>query len=204
MLVSTSYFPPIVWFAILSQNSEVIIESQEHFVKQTYRNRARIMSANGTLDLIVPVVKPNGSKTNITEVEISYAESWQKQHIHAIVSAYQSSPFFEYYKDYLLSHLQKEYSTLWEMNFAIITTCMSILKIQSEVIVSDAFSPVLSNINDFRYNISPKQEISFVGSEYEQVFGDKFPFEANLSILDLICNLGPESLQYLKSVKINC
>ena len=111
-LLSTAYFGPISYYAILLQHPNCSIEMHEHFVKQSIRNRCDIYGANGKLQLTIPKQRKGSDKTIIKEIEISYKESWQKEHWNAIVSSYNSSPYFEYYKDEFLPFFEKEEMTL--------------------------------------------------------------------------------------------
>ncbi len=99
ILLSTAYFAPVHYYARFLHHEKVYIEKFEHFCKQTFRNRAVILGGNGLIPLIIPVEKGRGAKTLIKDLKISYAENWQHNHWYSIFSAYNSSPFFEFYKD---------------------------------------------------------------------------------------------------------
>lgn len=202
MLVSTAYFPNIFYLAICSVSDTIHIESCEHFVKQTYRNRTTIISANGSLDLIIPIIKNQGSKTYIKDITISYAEAWNKQHVHAIMSAYKSSPFFEFYFDDIISILLKKHKFLWDFNMSILVNILHKLQIESSIIeTTDFLNPDIQNTTDFRYTISPKNEVQGINFEpYYQIFSSKYGFLSNMSCIDLICNIGPEAIIYLKNI----
>lgn len=198
MLFSTAYLPSIQYIALCCKTTDVSIEAHEHFIKQTYRNRTCIASANGILDLIIPVIQPNGSKTNIKDVRISYVETWNKQHWHALVSAYNSSPFFEFYADVFAPFYEKKYDFLWDFNLEILETVFKIIGIKSQVSETSQFTPLGVIENDYRYLLSPKkQKIKLIAEPYSQVFDDKHGFLSNMSIIDLLCNVGPDSMEYI-------
>ena len=101
VLLPISYLGPASYFSVFIQSSEVFIESNEHFVKQSIRNRCSILSSNGTQLLSIPKERKSADKTLITDINISKSQNWQKLHWQALISSYNSSPFFEYYKDQL-------------------------------------------------------------------------------------------------------
>lgn len=200
VLLATAYFPPVIYFSEIINAKTVILEKEENFQKQTFRNRCVILGANGPLNLTIPV-KHDAPKIRISDLLISYHSNWQTIHLRAIESAYRNSPFYEYYIDDFLSFFNKNYHSLLDFNTAILKTCINLLKIRSDIEYSASFTP-LENPNDLRISISPKKELTqFIFPEYHQVFIDKFGFISNLSVLDLIFNLGPDSLEYLKNIK---
>ncbi len=117
MLLTTAYFPPIEYFALLAKYSVVYMEACENYQKQSWRNRCRILSANGPLDLNVPVVHEGGTfALPIKQIRVEYTTPWVLRTERAIESAYCSSPFFIYYRDALFAILDSHPETLWELN----------------------------------------------------------------------------------------
>ncbi|MCK5774754.1 MAG: WbqC family protein [Bacteroidales bacterium] len=203
ILISTAYFPPISYMALLMQNqAKVSIDAFETFSKQSYRNRFSIATANGRMSLTVPVKKPFGNKTRTNEMTIDYSEKWQQVHWRSIKAAYQSSPFFLYYADEIEAIFEKKFQYLYEMNEAIINKLESILAFDSNIKYTKSFMPVNSHENDYRFRIHPKQQSIINSVVYDQVFEEKNGFTADLSVLDLIFNLGPEAQIYLQDVLI--
>jgi hypothetical protein len=197
MLLSTAYLPPISYFRKLAMSETVFIEKHEHFVKQTYRNRCTIYGANGVQSLSIPLVNTH-EKTLITQKRIAYKENWQNQHWRSIESAYRGSPYFIYYEDALKQFYEKRYEFLFEYNTEILQTILKLLKLSTRIEFTKEY---LTNIdNDYRNLINPKT----VGHRedfptYTQVFSQKHGFKPDLSIIDLIFNLGPEATQYLNT-----
>lgn len=201
VLLSTAYFPPLIYFSHIIQSSEVVIEKEENFQKQTYRNRCVILGANGTLNLTVPV-QHDEPKIKISNLNISYHSNWQLIHFRAIESAYRNSPFYDYYIDEFKPFYQKQYSSLFEFNSSILNTFLCLLKYKGKVSFTNEFVKPEYNDVDLRFCLSPKKAIEdYHFPEYHQVFIEKFGFIPNLSILDLIFNLGPESTDYLYNIK---
>ncbi len=197
--LSTAYFPPIQYFTKLISTNKIVIEANENFIKQSYRNRCNILGSNGKTTLSVPVQKGN-SGLPIREMQIDYSENWQQQHQRALLAAYSSSPFYEYYIDDFVFVFNEQIPTLWELNKRILATCCNLLKINPKIIETTTFERQLPN--DFRNCIHPKKshqrtDENFTPLPYTQVFADKFPFEPNLSILDLLFNVGTEAEIYL-------
>lgn len=199
-LLPIFYLPPISWFSVLlNGNEEIIFEQYEHFPKQTYRNRANIYGANGKLSLIIPI--HHTGKRILKDIEISYAENWQKLHWKSIKTAYQSSPYFEFYEDKLKEIFDTEEKSLIKFNLRAIKIIFNILKIEKTYSLNSEYikNPKIEN---FRDSFSAKQPTEFKMDEYYQTFLDKFGFLSDLSIIDLICNKGPESATYIKTIKI--
>lgn len=200
MLLASAYMPPIQYVALLTKQGNARIEVMEHYVKQSYRNRACIFSANGVLNLIVPLEKA-GCKTLMKDVRIAYYDRWNAEHWIAISSAYNSSPFFEYYADDLQLFFTKKYSFLLDYNTEILQRILSLIGISCTISFTDEFTKPNTIDDDYRYSISPKiSDESITFPPYTQVFENKFDFVPNLSILDLLCNVGPESKEYLKQI----
>lgn len=202
ILLSTAYFPPIHYFSFLVNSEEIFFEKFENFIKQTYRNRCIILTANGILNLSIPVKKSGKLKTLIKDVEIDYKTKWQKNHFKSIESAYKSSPFFDFYIDDLIIFFEKRYKFLYDYNLEIINSLKDILMIDFEIKeTSDFIELEKNNFNDLRYSFSPKyvEKTAINYPKYNQVFKEKFDFIPNLSILDLIFNLGNETCDYLKT-----
>jgi len=205
-LFSTSYFPPAIQYSEYLKADTCLIEAYEHFPKQTFRNRTYIMTANGVFMLSVPL--ENRKNHQFTkDVKISYAENWQKLHWRTISNAYQRSPFYEYY-DYKIEPLfsQKKHTFLLDLNLDIENTINQILKVDIIRQKTTDFHPIgTDTFRDFRTIISPKNkslQSNISEPSYLQVFADKYPFQQNLSILDVIFNLGPESISHLKQIKV--
>jgi hypothetical protein len=206
-LLSTACFPPVQYFTKLLLYKTVYLEQHENFIKQTYRNRYQVLGANGPVSLVVPVVKGRGRKVGIKDLQISYDTGWQRNHWRTIFSAYNSSPFFEYYKDDIQPFFEKKSKFLFEYNLAILEVICNLLEIETTILMTVDFEKVPENTLNFREAISPKKHKSatdaqFFPHPYTQVFSEKSGFIPNLSILDLLFNEGPNSMNVLaKSVR---
>lgn len=201
MLLTTAYFPPTEYFALLAKYSVVYMEACENYQKQSWRNRCRILTANGPESLNVPVVHENGTfSLPIKEIRVEYTTPWVMRTERAIESAYSSSPFFIYYKDALFSILDSHPATLWELNRRIIDFFCSKIGISPDFRETTDYSPAEE---DYREVIHPKRENTVMrdlgmGRPYWQVFRDKYGFVPGLSIMDLLFNEGPESICWLR------
>ncbi len=204
ILLSTAYFAPVRYFSKLAAYPEIYIEQHENFVKQTYRNRTVILGANGPISLIVPVEKGRSQKVKIKDLRIAYDEEWQRNHWRTIFSAYNSSPFFEYYADDVEMFFRKKHEFLFDFNQKITETILEILEIPIRLNLTDDFEQVPENCLNFREQISPKTHLidpdpHFIAQPYTQVFAEKFGFVPDLSILDLLFNEGPSALGILEN-----
>lgn len=202
ILLSTAYFAPIHFYARYIAHSKVYIEKYEHFNKQTYRNRCVVLGGNGIITLITPVIKGRGQKILIKDLKISYDMDWQRNQWRTIFSAYNSSPYFEYYKDDIQVLFEKKTIYLLDLNQIIHKTICELLEIEDRSILTTDFEYVPENTLNFRETISPKNKIqtdtNYQEIPYTQVFSEKFGFTPNLSILDLLFNEGPNSYSILE------
>jgi len=190
------YFGPIsCWKQII--NSTILWDVHQNYIKQTYRNRTFIHSANGLQKLTVPV-KHSKIKFSMLEAKIDNTIEWQKNHWRSIQSAYSSSPFFEFYKDSLEKIYLKKYTDLTKFNFDIINLIFEWIEIEIKSELSKGYNIRYENSLDLRKNIENKRYTSSENIRYRQVFSNKNGFLNDLSIMDLIFNEGPNSISYLK------
>lgn len=198
----TSYFPSIALAAAMVQSGDVPVEVNETFPKQTHRNRTVIMTAAGPETLSVPVVRPDGTHTRTGDIRISYAEKWNLIHWRAIVSAYNASPFFLYYRDDFEKILMRRYDLLTELNEELLAMLFKKIKADCSISHTETFiKPGTEGVDDYRdrYNYKhPYKNINY--PTYTQVFSDRMPFNGNVSVLDLLFNLGPETKGYLLNI----
>ena len=198
----TAYMPSTILFALLLKCDHVIIETQETFPKQTWRNRATILSSQGMLNLSIPVIKPSGNKSITAEIAIDTTQKWQNNHWRAIEAAYNKSPYFFYYKDALQSLIYNDEKLLLNYNNAFLRFFLACFKIEKEIVLTEQYTPAPEN-EDLRQLLTPKKTPLLSLEQfptYYQVFSDRFPFFPNLSILDLVVNEGPEGLGYLQEL----
>ncbi|NOX48039.1 MAG: WbqC family protein [Chlorobi bacterium] len=202
---STAYLAPIEYFATLIKYQEIFVEQGEHYVKQTYRNRCLIYTANGLFPLSIPVKKVNGNHTKVKDVEISYFENWQRHHWRSIVSAYNQSPFFLYYRDDLEGFYSRQFKYLLDFNTQLIKVLLDALGLEKELAIPEKY--IENNDPDYldlRNQFDPKKKNANVRfPKYIQVFAEKHGFIPNLSIIDLLFNEGPNALGYLTEVCSN-
>jgi hypothetical protein len=196
VLLSTTYFGPVQWYQKLYRSDEAEIEQWESFQKQTYRNRCLIAAPNGIQALTVPV--EHTVSPLIKDLKVSDHGNWRHLHWNALVTAYSESPFFEYYQDDIRPFYERRWDYLLDYNEAIRTKICELIDIQPKVTLTGEYSR--SSDNDYREAIRPKHSApdpDFTPRPYYQVYQQKHGFLPNLSILDLLFNMGPESIFYL-------
>jgi len=197
ILLSTAYLPPAEYFARIINAAEVLIEREENYLKQSYRNRCYILSVSGPQVLTVPVYLGSFHKTSIKDIRIDYSKRWQQVHLGAMVSAYNSSPFFLYYYEELEKIILSDHKFLLDLNMNLLFSVLKMMKLEVNISYSSDFRPLNHNENDFRYRISPKKKSDYVMKPYLQVFSQENDFKGGLSIVDLLFNVGPEAFKYL-------
>jgi WbqC-like protein family len=196
VLLSTAYFPPAEYFSAIKLADRILIEKEENYIKQTYRNRCRILSSAGILSLSVPVMKGPFLKAPVGEIVIDYSKRWQQVHLRAFKSSYGTSPYFQYYFETIEKAILGNHKYLIDLNYELLSLCLDMVRIQRSVAFTSSFEPHEEKESDFRYLISPKKTSSYSARPYFQVFAIN-GFVPNLSILDLLFNMGPESAEYL-------
>ena len=197
--LTSAYLAPVEYYSAMAKADIVFLEHCEFYEKQSYRNRCNIAGANGQLALTIPVEKSKGSRMLTRDVRISEHSDWQLQHWRSIESAYNSTPFFEYYKDDLIPFYEKNWTFLWDFNTEIQTKLLELLDLQVDIQLTKEYKVDFDeNVQDVRNSIHPKKETE-VGSfrTYYQVFEQRFGFIPNLSSIDLLFNMGNESILIL-------
>lgn len=214
MLLGIAWFPPVSYFALIAKGmvlspentipSIVYIEACENYQKQSWRNRCRILAADGPAYLNFPIVHEGSHELPITEIKVDYSTPWVLKTKRAIASAYESSAFFDYYKDELFAILDSHPETLFELDMRIIRFFLDKTGIAADLRLTDTFQP-FSGVEDYREVLHPKRPntvLKDLGLEkpYFQVFARKYGFTSDLSIMDLLFNEGPDSICYLKNL----
>ncbi|MGN1219365.1 MAG: WbqC family protein [Candidatus Cryptobacteroides sp.] len=233
LLLTTAYFPPVSYFAAIASEmgglksykgedrrnapssplipSVVYIEACENFQKQSYRNRCHFYAADGVQSLSVPIVHDGGNKIPIGKVLIDYSKPWLLQHRRAIISAYRTSAYFEYYQDDLFAILDSMPETLLELNTRLLQFFIDRIGLAVDLRMTQDYFPdacipqpdgTLTGCTDLRNVIHPKHPDNLLAEKglekpYFQVFCSKYGFKSNLSIMDLLFNEGPDSIIYL-------
>lgn len=196
------YNGPVNYFAHLVREQEIDLEQFDSYTKQTYRNRCMIMGPNGVLTLSIPVKRRRGVKNHLKEIRIDYDTPWNKNHWRSLVASYASSPFFEYFRDDLVTFYENKFEFLIDLNQQLLERTLQLLGLKILVCCSASFTEITGEA-DPRHFIHPKKEQTMVDPDfqpvvYHQVFADRLGFQANLSVLDLLFNEGPAALSILQ------
>ncbi|MFR9503085.1 MAG: WbqC family protein [Rikenellaceae bacterium] len=194
IILPSTYLPSIDHLRAVVRE-DYVIDLGENYVKRSPRNRAEIMTANGIMQLSVNIRRANRPRTPIQQIEIDYSKRWQHQHWMAIVSAYKSSPYFDYYADHLEPLFTTEYKYLAELNIATTKRLLQLMGLPQELKMSHSYIEATASDIDLRTKRSLIQEPPM--REYIQVFSDRHPFAQNLSALDLLLCEGPNAVSFL-------
>ena len=200
VFLSSAYLAPVEYYTKLLAYDKVFIEQHDHYTKQTYRNRCTIAAPDGELALSIPTVKPNTLKCPMRDIRISDHGNWRHLHWNAIESAYNHTPFFEYYKDDFRPFYEKKYEFLVDFNEELCRLVCSFIDMQPNMArTTEYHTEFATDEEDFRERIHPKKDFifedaAFSPQPYYQVFQERLGFLPNLSIIDLLFNMGPESL----------
>lgn len=193
------YLAPIPIYTHLYKCDALVINGDEPFVKQTFRNRAVIATENGMQNLTIPVIH-DGGRTAMRDVRISEHGNWRHQHWNAIVSAYRKSPFFDYYADDFAHFYEERDGFLMDFNLRLHDVISGLLGLDRNLRVIDNENKA-ENIIDLRHIAEPKALTNienYTAQPYYQVFAQRNGFIPNLSIVDLLFNMGPEGLIVLR------
>lgn len=202
LILPSAYLAPVQYYAYLYAHPNALVEVFDHYVKQTYRNRCVVAGPNGIQSLTIPIVKPSDHRTPMKDIRISEHGNWRHLHWNALVSNYERSPFFDYYADDIRPFYEKPYTFLVDFNEELQRAVLSMLDLEPQFSRTLEYAVLDTDIPDLRQLISPKlaieEDAHFVSRPYYQVFSLKHGFLPNLSIIDLVFNMGPEARLILK------
>ena len=207
ILLSSAYLAPVQYYTKLlhSHGDVAYVEAFENYAKQTYRNRCIIADANGPLALTIPTEKTGEGKCLMRDIRISNHGNWRHQHWNALEAAYRHTPFFQYYEDDFHPFYEKEIPFLYDFNMQLTQLVCSLIGLDVAMKPTDEYVHKTDGMADFRHIITPKtsweEDASFHPEPYYQVFKEKHGFIPNLSIADLLFNMGPESILILNANK---
>ncbi len=194
-----AYFPSIGYMALLTAAESVMIETHDTYPKHTCRNRCTILSAQGPLNISIPVSKPYGSRSKTSDILIFETHIWPKKHWRAIESAYNKSPYFFHYAERIKGVVFSSKEDLLHHNMYCLDVMLDIIGAKADVQLTSNYIKDNENVVDAR---NFEKFMAGVGDHYFdryiQVFADRHPFHNNLSIIDLICNAGPQSSVYIE------
>ena len=198
------YLPSIEYFARWLHHGTLLVEKHENYQKRTWRNKTAILSPEKPVFLSIPLRKGKNQEMQITNVEISYDEQWEKIHMGSIQTAYGKTAFFEEFESTVNSILKKKHKYLWELNMEFLQYLISFFPGQWKIEYTKTFEPTLPNdVLDCRTGI-PAGSISlkmFSYPKYQQIHRLANSHLPNLSILDVLCHLGPGTYEYLQKYK---
>ena len=201
ILLHPSYFPSISHYVAMAQADSITFEMEDNFQKQTNRNRTYIYSPNGIQMLNIPIKHTLDQHQKTKDVKLETSFDWQKQHFKSLEAAYRTSPFFEFFESELLPIFNKKHTFLMDLNFETMEMASKCLRLKFEFNKTEEYFHEVTNYTDFRTLINGKKDISQF-EKYTQVFGEKYGYINNLSILDLLFNEGRYAMDYLKNQKL--
>ncbi len=201
ILLHNTYFPNIAHCVALLSGNDLTFEVCDNYQKQTFRNRTEIYGANGKLTLSVPVSYTQKKRQQSKDVIISTTDNWQLQHLKSLDSSYRMSPFYEFYIDDLMPIFETKFKYLLDVNLKCFELLSQALELKIPFRLSKEFITLENPKNDYRALVNAKKN-TFEFNSYTQVFTEKYGFLSNLSILDLLFNEGPNSLNYLEKQKL--
>lgn len=204
-VIHPTYFPSVSQFHLLLKNP-CVMEISDNYQKQTYRNRTYIYGANGKQLLSVPIqhTKGNNGRQLYKDVKVDNSYPWQKNHWKSLKTAYQTTPYFEFYEDVFEQVFSEKFNFLLDLNFKTIEAILSCLSVDIQWEKTSQYQEKCADFQDFRFLTDAKKEWEIQQEGYYQIFQQKHGFLPNLSILDLLFHEGNRAVFYLEnSIKIN-
>ncbi|MDX1684922.1 MAG: WbqC family protein [Saprospiraceae bacterium] len=202
LLIELHTFPSIAYFHAMVHHNLLILEASENYNKRSYRNKFDLLSDKGVQTFSIPLKKGKHEQQPILETKISYDENWPDLLKRTLTTYYSGSPFFDHYSSALFNLLDAHIEDLYEFNFLALMELMQMVSINISIASNIDFHRASTHVNDLRYTLLPKSRIEH--KSYPQVFEDKTGFICNLSILDLLFALGPETKEFLMSTHLYC
>ena len=197
--ITSFYAGNVQYYSKLANYKIGITDVYQYYEKQTFRNRCTIATANGRMDLIIPIIKGSEGKTIDKDIKIA-DDNWQKIHWGALEAAYRHSPFFMYYEDDIRPFYQEQYTYLVDFNEALQACICNLIGIQPTLLQSNSYLTTTNDL-DFRKTLHPKHPATdkhYANVPYYQVFEQKHGFIENLCIFDLLFNMGNETILVLQ------
>ena len=217
-----NYIPWIGYFDKMAKSDIFVFFDDVQFPRgKEFANRNRIKTPQGPLWLTVPV-KNKGSLLKINEIEINNDIDWNIKHWKTIKTFYANSPFFQEYEQKFENIILNKWTKLCDLNVELIKLIVSILEIDTKLVFSSEINAdgggvekiinILNSLGADEYltthgpgaqryldeEIFRKNKIKilfhdFKSPVYPQLFGEFIP---NLSICDLLFNVGPSAKEY--------
>lgn len=206
VLLPVAYLPPVSWMAYAVQSGSILLEMHETYPKQTYRNRCKIATSTGILSLTVPVKRVKGNHTKTIDIQIDNSNRWQQLHWRSIVTAYNKTPYFQFYRDVIEPVFHQNYTILVDLNLDLLKLVLQLLKLSHIEIINTIDYTHKPDVYDLRNSFDPKIKpitgTTGVLPRYMQAFEATHGFLPDLSIIDLLFNLGPDTQKYLADIKL--
>ena len=195
-LIEPTYFPPISHWKLI-KSKDLLWSINSRYNKQTLTNRTYIDSANGELMLTVPIKHSGKNQPRVfSDIKLDLSSNWKKNHFKSIKICYQSSPFYEFYEDDLISFFNLDYENLYDLNLKSIKMVCNWLKIKMPEDIYNEKNKYEYKIQDLTHMSNCKRTSYLKQKKYNQTFETKNGFINDLSVIDLIFNCGPNSIDY--------
>lgn len=204
-LINLPFAGDTATWAVMMRAGGATLEANGPYQRRTARTRTTILTQAGPLDLSVPV--HTGHSLLYKDTRLNYDTKWDRQMMHALRTAYNSSPFFEFFEREFSVVLGKRHVFLWDLNSEILETISSLAGIHLDMKETDGFAPATDGQADLRIAVevkfAHKMQALCKPVEYTQVFAAPYttkPFTPWMSMLDLLFNMGPESRRILRAM----
>lgn len=202
LIIENQYFPIFNWLKYSFSKKHIILSACESYQKMSFRNRMVICGSNGLINLSVPIEHGRNQRAAFKDIKVSYRDNWQSNHWRSIISCYNKSPFFDYYSHELENIFQKKHVFLFDLNLEALGWLKKVLHFPAEIMVvkEEKMADYQNIAADLTNKWLPKnfQEQQKAVVKYAQVFEDRIGFQPNVSILDLLFNVGPSAAKFLQ------
>ena len=215
------YLPWLGLFHKIALCDTYVFLDSVKYLKQDWNNRNKIKGAGGSMWLTVPVATGGKDHIQLPEVRISNEQNWRLKHWRSIRSCYGRAPFFDQYAPFLEDLYSRNWTFLNDLNLYMLRWFLDALGIKPRVMRASELDLVGTKsdmVLDMCRKLGAKTYIfGALGRDYAQVadferagieliFQDyqhpRYPqlhggFVPHLSIIDLLFNCGPKSLEIL-------